>query len=86
MIDALLTWIFFGVAVGILARYIYIYSPRYNFFTASLLGTMGAASGNAMSNFFVKTNLASAYVSPIIYMLAGAFLIISLTLSNKLAR
>jgi uncharacterized membrane protein YeaQ/YmgE (transglycosylase-associated protein family) len=83
MVDSLLTWMVLGFLIALFIRFAYA-SPTKNSFSSSMfLGTMGAASGEAMSKLVSMGT--SSYASPLVYMFAGAVVLIIWSLNSNVA-
>lgn len=72
------TWIFFGIVVGILANALDHNSEDKSFLGASLLGVVGSVLGGFLANLIFGFGVRGFDIAAFLLAICGSFLLLSL--------
>ncbi len=83
MTDMILTWILFGGAVGFMANFLEFFSDEQKTITSVILGVIGGIIGGVLGESILSIN-PSTLMTPLIYTVLGALLLVMLPIQNKI--
>lgn len=77
--DLILSWVFFGVVIGVVADFLGVSPRSQNFLISLILGVLGAAAGGSIGLLDpIYALYESTRISPLLFMLLGSFLLVVL--------
>lgn len=74
----ILSWIIFGLIVGLLANFIYPEESKGGLLSAILLGIAGAVAGGVIATALLGLNVTGFNLSSLIVSIGGALLLLTL--------
>jgi uncharacterized membrane protein YeaQ/YmgE (transglycosylase-associated protein family) len=77
-IALVVSWLVFGLVVGLLARVLYPGPQSMGLFATALLGIVGSFVGGALGNFVVGVDILTPHPAGIVASIIGALLVLAL--------